>query len=339
MQKMRATLQKKVDSEDPTSLLDQVCLGCPQRPAQVNNRLVVEKQNLFSKLISTYTDVRTEEKNPKDITAWSYDIEGHAQKCVVRYCHLTHKTVDKLHKVPTLRLDDHQVKPGDLKIVKVFSEICSQIALTCLYLARIGKADLLWTKNCLAISVTQWNRECDSQPGRLISYIHHTSNNRQFCHAGKQATDCKLGLFQDADFAGNLSGSESTSGGAVCIFVSHTFVPITWACKQQTPESHSSKDAEIVSLDAGLRMEGIPWIYCIPKLEMTPSLFIKHKYQSIMIHLETQITYIRTRDNSACERPPRLRRSDKNRDWRPAMRHTSRTHWVDLDIGCMTASI
>ena len=159
--------------------------------------------------------------------------------------------------------------------------------MTCLYLARIGKTNLFWTKNCLAISLTQWNRECDSQPGRLISYIHHTSNNRQFCHAGKQATDCKLGLFQDADFAGTLTGSESTSGGAVCIFVSHTFVPITWACKQQTPESHSSKDAEIVSIDAGSRMEGIPWIYCIPKLEMTPSLFIKHKHQSVMIHLET----------------------------------------------------
>ena len=34
----------------------------------------------------------------------------------------------------------------------------------------------------------------------------------------------------------------------------------------------------------------------------TPSRFVKVKYQNIMIHLETLITYLRTRDCSACER-------------------------------------
>ena len=29
-------------------------------------------------------------------------------------------------------------------------------------------------------------------------------------------------------------------------------------CKKQTSVSHSSTDAEIISLDAGLRMDGIP---------------------------------------------------------------------------------
>ena len=37
-----------------------------------------------------------------------------------------------------------------------------------------------------------------------------------------------------------------------------TFVPITWLCKKQGAVSHSSSEAEIVSLDAGLRLEGIP---------------------------------------------------------------------------------
>ena len=39
---------------------------------------------------------------------------------------------------------------------------------------------------------------------------------------------------------------------------SHTFVPISWMCKKQTSVSHSSTEAEIISLDAGLRMDGIP---------------------------------------------------------------------------------
>ena len=43
-----------------------------------------------------------------------------------------------------------------------------------------------------------------------------------------------------------------------CIFGSQTFVPISWMCKKQTSVSHSSTEAEVVSLDAGLRMDGIP---------------------------------------------------------------------------------
>ena len=41
-------------------------------------------------------------------------------------------------------------------------------------------------------------------------------------------------------------------------FGSHTFVPISWMCKKQTSVSHSSTEAEIISLDAGLRLDGIP---------------------------------------------------------------------------------
>ena len=38
---------------------------------------------------------------------------------------------------------------------------------------------------------------------------------------------------------------------------SHTFVPISWMCKKQTSVSHSSTESEIISLDAGLRLDGI----------------------------------------------------------------------------------
>ena len=52
--------------------------------------------------------------------------------------------------------------------------------------------------------------------------------------------------------------SKSTSGGTLCIFGSHTFVPVSWMCKKQTSVSHSSTESEIISLDAGLRLDGIP---------------------------------------------------------------------------------
>ena len=67
-----------------------------------------------------------------------------------------------------------------------------------------------------------------------------------------------LGLFQDSDFAGGLEDSKSTSGGTLCIFGSHTFVPISWMCKKQTAVSDSSTESEIIS---GHWTE-IGWVAC-----------------------------------------------------------------------------
>ena len=75
---------------------------------------------------------------------------------------------------------------------------------------------------------------------------------------GNTAKQCRLGLFQDSNFAGHLEDSKSTSGGTLCISGSHTFVAINWMCKKQTSASHSSTESEIISLDAGLRLDGIP---------------------------------------------------------------------------------
>ena len=41
-------------------------------------------------------------------------------------------------------------------------------------------------------------------------------------------------------------------------FGRHTVVPISWMCKKQTSVSHSSTESEIISLDAGLRLDGFP---------------------------------------------------------------------------------
>ena len=49
---------------------------------------------------------------------------------------------------------------------------------------------------------------------------------------GKIAKLCRLGLFQDSDFARNLEDSKSTSGETLSVFGSHTFVPISWMCRE-----------------------------------------------------------------------------------------------------------
>ena len=183
------------------------------------------------------------------ISSWSCDMEGHAKKCVERYCELAKKT-------PCI--DDHHFKEEEMKSLGELSQVCSQLVLKCLYLARIGRPDILWSVNKFARSITKWTKACDKRLNRLISYIHHTSEYKQYCHVGNTAKQCRLGLFQDSDFAGDLEDSKSTSGGTLCIFGSHTFVPISWMCKKQTSVSHSSTESEIISLDTGLRLDGLP---------------------------------------------------------------------------------
>ena len=76
--------------------------------------------------------------------------------------------------------------------------------LKCLYLARVGGPDILWSVNKLARAVTKWTKVRDKRLARLISYIHHTSEFRQYCYVGNTAQQCRLGLLQDSDFAGDL---------------------------------------------------------------------------------------------------------------------------------------
>ena len=131
-------------------------------------------------------------------------------------------------------------KKKETTSVGELSNACSQIVLKCLYLAKIGRLDVLWSVNKLARSITKWTKACDKRLNRLISFLHRTFEYKQYCHVGNTAKQCRLGLFQDSDFAGDLEDSKSTSGGTLCIFESHTFVPISWMCKKQTacPPQH-----------------------------------------------------------------------------------------------------
>ena len=72
---------------------------------------------------------------------------------------------------------------------------------------------------------------------------------------GQHGSALSTGFFEDSDFAGDHEDSKSTSRIILCIFGSRTFVPFSWMCWKQTSVSHSSAESEIISLDAGLRMD------------------------------------------------------------------------------------
>ena len=85
-------------------------------------------------------------------------------------------------KVEQINLTTINSKKEELEMVGELSKVWSQVVLKCVYLARIGRPDVLWSVNKLARSVTKWKRACDQRLARLTSYIHNTSDHRQCCY-------------------------------------------------------------------------------------------------------------------------------------------------------------
>ena len=178
--------------------------------------------------------------------AWSETMNWQTWKC---------SNFKKFHILVWMTINSKKKKKDLLQncsqfVRKLFWNICTWLVLVDLI--------FFWSVNKLSRVITKWTKACDKRLARLISYIHHTYEFRQYCFVGNTAQQCRLGLFQDSNFAGDLEDSKSTSKGILCIFGSHTFVPTSWMCKIQTSVSHSSTEADIISLDAGSRMDGIP---------------------------------------------------------------------------------
>ena len=230
-------------------------------------------------------------------------------------------------------------------------QVCSQIVPKCLYLARIGQLDIFWSVNELARSITKWTKACDKRLIRLISHIHHTCEYKQYC-LGNTAEQCRLGLFQDSDFAGDLEDSKSTSGGTLCVFGSHAFVPISWMCKKQTSVSHSSTESEIISLDTRLKLDGLPalevWDLIVSVLGNVSRVSDrsgkpvngdhKHHKSHNKIDVMKDIDFVPSNVQSARQEVLLYVFEDNEavikmmiKGISPTMRHVSRTHRVALD--------
>ena len=144
-----------VDLGEPTSFLDHVYLGCTQGECQISKDTVANNRDTFESRISAGAKEKLPTRasgkpDAETISSWSYDMEGHARKCVAKYCELANKTTRQLYKVATPCMDDHQFKEEENESVGELSTVCSQIVLKCLYLAPIGRPDILWSVNKLA---------------------------------------------------------------------------------------------------------------------------------------------------------------------------------------------
>ena len=141
---MWKVLNKEVDLGEPTSFLDHVYLLCTQGHCEINKDIVGNYRTMFESRISAGpTDNLPCSENLR-ISSWSYDMEGHAKKCVERYCESANKTTQELYKVSSPCIDDHHFKEEDMKSVGELS-------------------------NKLARSITKWTKTCNKRLFRLIS--------------------------------------------------------------------------------------------------------------------------------------------------------------------------
>ena len=110
---------KRVDLGEPASFLHHVFLGCTQRECKTSEDTVEHYKNMFESRISVGATEKLPSwrKRQPNTTTWSYDMEGHAKKCVDRYCEVANKTTQQLYTVSTPCLDDNQFKEEELVTV------------------------------------------------------------------------------------------------------------------------------------------------------------------------------------------------------------------------------
>ena len=130
---MWKVLNKEVDLGEPTSFLDHENLECTQRQCQVSKDIVDNYRTMFESRISAGGPEKLPFTQNLRISSWSYDMAGHAKKCVERYCELANKTTQQLYKVSTPCIDDH-FKEEETKSVGELPKVSSQIVLKCFFL-------------------------------------------------------------------------------------------------------------------------------------------------------------------------------------------------------------
>ena len=251
---------KQVELGEPTSFLDHVYLVCTQRRCEIGKDTFGNKRTMFESRISARA---TEKITMLGKSAHLFVVLWHGSSCQ-EMCG-TILGVGKQDDSTTLQsINSMHWRPSfqRRRRIEIRGRFCQKYALKLFWNAYtwhvLDDRIFLWSVNKLARSITKWTKACDKRLSRLISYIHRTCDYKLYCHVGNTAKQCRLGLFQHSDFAEDLEDSKSTSGGTLCVFGSHTFVPISWMCKKQTSVSPSSTESEIISLDASFTLDGIP---------------------------------------------------------------------------------
>ena len=84
---------------------------------EISKDIVDNYRTMFESRISAGGSEKLPFPQNFHISSWSYNIIGHAKKCVERYCELANKATQQLCKVCTPCIDDHHFKEEETKSV------------------------------------------------------------------------------------------------------------------------------------------------------------------------------------------------------------------------------
>ena len=230
-------LMKNVDLDAPTSILVDVHMGC-----KPNENIIEKYKEMFESSISA----RVTEKLPRwekphaKTVAWSYDLEGHAQKtCVERYCEVANKKTKQLYKVSSPCLDDHQIKKEELESVGEFSKVCTQIVLKCLYLARIGGPDILMASR----QTCPISHRLDRNLWQALSKLNIIHSSYRWLPTvlpcGEHSSALSIGFIPRLSFCWRPWGPKINLGRGSCVFLEAEHLSPLAGCARSKLQCHT----------------------------------------------------------------------------------------------------
>ena len=270
---MENVLMKDVDLEEPTSFFDQRIFGmCSRDNATISNDTVdkihgtmFDSQDFCWRSRRNYHTEASgklwcRSQNLHGPTTWKVmqrnvwkDIASLQTKTSQQ---LLNKVVNAMHGWPSSQ------RWGNMsQQLNCLQYMLSQIVPKCLVFGSYWET---WHIDGLWINLLDAVHEMDKSMWQnawivlFLTFITQVNTDNTVMWE-TQHSNVNLGLFQDSDFARRLWRLEvNIRRNLMHFWKSHARDRSSWMCKKQTSVSHSSTEAEIISLDAGLRMDGIP---------------------------------------------------------------------------------
>ena len=132
-----------------------------------------------------------------------------------------------------------------------------------LYLVRCARPDCTFVVCRLGRWASKWSRQCEKVLHRLVSYLAFTIDYSLVMIGRKDSNSGVFLLgFTDADHAGEVATSHSTSG--CCLFLADTAGEmkclLSWRSKKQTVTAASTGEAEVVATHDASKAVLIPFV-------------------------------------------------------------------------------
>jgi hypothetical protein len=187
-----------------------------------------------------------------------YQMKSYAQQAVDMYVEIS--GCKKLRAATTPFCPDGSLTPHDDEEHGELADKACAVLMKLLWLGRLARPDLVRAISGLASKVQCWSKNNDKQLYRLICYLNSTLDFYLEGYIGDKASDLRLRLYADADFAGDSGDARSTSGGYLVVVGPNSFFPLSWVSRKQTSVSRSTTESEIVSLAFCVYSEALPML-------------------------------------------------------------------------------